>query len=112
MKAGSALTSRQLDCKAVEWQKGLGSMTRVEGEPTVRAKIAVLAAALALAGPAQAQFGPVPFPLIVVPPPPAQNYVIPKPRSIQPPRPVAQPPDSQTPHELQCHYQGQTRVCE
>jgi hypothetical protein len=80
------------------------------------ARIAGFAAGLTLVGsaivPAHAQFMPGPFPMIVVPPPPAQNYVIPKPRSSEPPRRTAQPPASATPHELQCHYQGQTRVCE
>jgi hypothetical protein len=91
-----------------------GSRIQAQGEPTVRAKIARFATALTLGGlataPAQAQFGPMPFPLIVVPPP-AQNMVVPRPRT-EPPKPAPEPRGSSTPHQLVCHYQGQTRVCE
>jgi hypothetical protein len=82
----------------------------------VRAKIAGFAAALTLAGaaiaPAHAQFVPGPFPVIVVPPPPAQNLVVPKRRSEAPKPTPEPPPDSSTPHELQCHYEGRTQVCQ
>lgn len=83
-------------------------------EPTVSARIAWLAPALTVCcsaiAPASAQFAPLPFPLIVVPPP-AQNIVVPKPRS-ETPRPAPEPPNPPAQREQQCRYQGQTRVCD
>jgi hypothetical protein len=78
----------------------------------MKARIVGLAAGLAFAlvgtVPAQAQFM-TNYPVIIVPPPPAQNLVIP--RSMQkqaPPKPLPANP----PPQVQCHFQGQTRVCE
>ena len=72
--------------------------------------IALAAGAVA---PADAQFF-ANYPVIIVPPP-AQNMAIPKPA----PRPAAKPAQPATaaapgnaPAQTQCHFQGQTRVCE
>jgi hypothetical protein len=70
-----------------------------------------LAIALAAGGPAQAQFMTGPYPVIVVPPPPAQNFVLPKPRPVQQPNAAVPPPDAPPPGQVQCHYEGRTRVC-
>jgi hypothetical protein len=86
------------------------------GKPTMKARIVGLAAGLAIAFgvnvPAQAQFM-TNYPVIIVPPPPAQNLVIP--RSMQkqaPPKPLPASPAPNAPPQVQCHFQGQTRVCE
>ncbi len=80
----------------------------------MKSKILGYAAGLALvvsASPeARAQFMSTPYPAIIVVPPPAQNYVVPRARQVQ--KPAVPPPDASAPRELQCHYQGQTRVCE
>ena len=70
-------------------------------------------AALA-AGPANGQFMSGTYPVIVVPPPPAQNMVMPKKPKPPPAQPAApQPPQAPTePPQLTCRWQGQTRVCE
>jgi hypothetical protein len=70
--------------------------------------------ALGLAAPAQAQFMSGAYPVITVPPPPAQSMVMParpKPRPA-PPVVAAPPPDASPPQQLHCQYHGQTRVCE
>lgn len=79
-------------------------------------KVFSLAAELALAvggnDPAQAQYMSSPYPVIVVPPPPAQNLVAPKspPKQAEPPKTSAPPPNSSPPDLGRC-YQGRTRVC-
>ncbi len=75
------------------------------------AAAAGLAIAFAASNPADAQFMGN-YPVIIVPPPPAQNLVLPKPA----PRPAkpstsAPPPEASAP-QVQCRYQGQTRVCQ
>ncbi len=70
--------------------------------------IAVAAGAI---GPADAQFFPN-YPVIIVPPP-AQNLVVPRPKPTPKPAqpaPAAPPPDASA--QSQCHFQGQTRVCQ
>jgi hypothetical protein len=98
------------------WRLNGGLRAAAQGEPIVRGKIGGLAAALAFAvaaaPPAEAQFMTGPYPVIVVPPPPAQNYVIPRPSPAQTPRPDAPPRDASGPPEIKCYYQGQTKVCE
>jgi len=85
----------------------------------IKAKAFCLAAGLALvlgatAPPAEAQFMSN-YPVIIVPPPPAQNLVLPP-----KPKPPAPKPDASaqspattpdTPAPGQCYYQGKTRVC-
>ena len=66
--------------------------------------------ALVATAPAHAQFFSN-YPVIVVPPPPAQNYVLPKPKPQAPKPAQAQPPDA-SPPQIQCQFHGQTRVCE
>ena len=80
----------------------------------MRAKAFGLAAGFALAlgsaAPADAQFF-ANYPVIIVPPP-AQNLVMPKPAP-KPAKPSASAPPSEAPApEVQCHYQGQTRICQ
>jgi hypothetical protein len=61
--------------------------------------------------PAQGQL--YPYPVIIVPPP-AQNLVVPKPKPVVPraqPAPASPPPDAPASGQIQCHFQGQTRVC-
>jgi hypothetical protein len=87
------------------------------GKPMITAKIYGLTACLALAAiwsntPAQAQFM-TNYPVIIVPPPPAQNMVMPRPKPAPraaPPVPAAPPSEAAAP-EIQCHLQGQTKVC-
>jgi hypothetical protein len=74
--------------------------------------LAGLALAYGVSGPAQAQFMSN-YPVIIVPPPPAQNLVLPPkpklaPRAAQPAPPSDAPAQAQGP----CHFQGQTKVCE
>ena len=80
----------------------------VEGKPTMKSWILCLGVGAAIAviasPPALAQFMTGNYPVIIVPPPPAQNLVVPKPKPIQPPK-----PDGLGPSQLHCHYQGQTR---
>ncbi len=80
-----------------------------------RALFATAWVALALgAAPACAQFMSGAYPVITVPPPPAQSMVMPaKPK----PRPATSAPDAppagaSAPQPLTCRYHGQTRVCE
>ncbi len=62
------------------------------GEPKMTSKIFALAAGLAFAvaanAPAKAQFMSSPYPVIIVPPPPAQNLILPRPapRQGEPPK--------------------------
>ncbi len=81
----------------------------------MKAKVFGLAAALALAAsaPADAQFMGGNYPVIIVPPPPAQNLVLPRPapKPATKPSTSAPPPEASAP-QIQCHYQGQTRVCQ
>jgi hypothetical protein len=65
----------------------------------VGAAIAVIASP-----PALAQFMTGNYPVVVVPPPPAQNLVVLKPKPVQ-----ARKPADSGPSQLHCHYQGQTR---
>ena len=66
-------------------------------------------AALAVAAnpPAQAQFMTGNYPVIIVPPP-AQNFVVPKPKPTPPPKTNDAPPPA--PDQSKC-YQGRARVC-
>ena len=87
------------------------------GEPIMKARIPGLAAGLALAvaatAPAQAQFMTGPYPVIIVPPPPAQNLVVPQaPRPAQQPKPAGSAAARQRRPGDQCSLPGQTRVCE
>ena len=72
---------------------------------------AAVALALGANAPASAQYMMAPnYPVIVVPPPPAQNLVAPKPPK---PAPKPNPPaEAQSPpsEQSQC-YSGRTRVC-
>ena len=74
-----------------------------------KASLAALAA-LAASTPASAQFM-TNYPVIVVPPPPAQNIVVPKPKPSQAPKPNPPAASSASP-EIKCRLQGQTRICE
>ncbi len=78
------------------------------------ARTHLAAATFAVAGlvvaPAKAQFMSGSFPVVVVPPPPAQQMVIQKPRP-QPAQPV-EPQRDTSPSQLNCRYQGKTRVCD
>ena len=81
-------------------------------KPRVFCAAAGLAFAVAASAPAEAQFM-TSYPAIIVVPPPAQNYVMPKPApKPTPAKPItsAPPPDTQAPNVSQC-YQGRTRVC-
>jgi hypothetical protein len=76
--------------------------------------LAALSLGFLAVAPARAQFLQSPYPTILaVPPPPAQNMVMPRTPKPQraPPAEAAPPPDT-PPHVLTCHYQGRTRVCE
>ncbi len=81
----------------------------------MKSRILVAAAGFALAvaanAPAKAQFMSSPYPVIIVPPPPAQNLVMPKyaPRQDQPAKP-ASPPEAPPPDLGKC-YQGRARLC-
>lgn len=79
----------------------------------MRARFALAGLALGFAAlsPAQAQFMS-PYPAVIIVPPPAQSFAMPKKPRPPPSPPAAAPPDPSAPHELTCHYQGQTRVCE
>jgi len=76
----------------------------------VFAAAAGLATALAASAPADAQFMGN-YPVIIVPPPPAQNLVLPKPapKPSQPSR-ANPPPEAPPPNQGNC-YQGRTKVC-
>ena len=94
------------------------SLTELGMANGLHARALLPAAGLALgalaAGPANAQFMSGTYPVIVVPPPPAQSIVIPrkpKPQSAQPVAPQP-PPAPAEPPQVTCRYQGQTRVCE
>jgi hypothetical protein len=85
----------------------------------IKARAFRLAASIALAigggaaGPAEAQFFSN-YPVIIVPPPPAQNLVLPpRPKPYAPkPDASAQSPDTPNPsNQGQCHFEGKTRVC-
>jgi putative effector of murein hydrolase LrgA (UPF0299 family) len=104
---------------SVEWRAGeAGTPPRrpTHKEPMIKAKAVRLAAGLALAlggaaAPAGAQFM---YPVIIVPPPPAQNLVLPpkpKPSAPKPDASVQSPDTPNTPAPVQCYYQGKTRVC-
>jgi hypothetical protein len=67
----------------------------------------------AAVAPAEAQFMSN-YPVIIVPPPPAQNLVLPpkpKPPAARPNAEAAPPDTPNTPASGQCYYQGKTRVC-
>jgi hypothetical protein len=58
--------------------------------------------------PADAQFMSS-YPVVIVVPPPAQNFVMPKPA----PKPsTSAPPSAASPPDLSQCYQGRTRVCQ
>ena len=81
----------------------------------VRAALAIVGFALGCApmAPAKAQFMSGSYPVIVVPPPPAQSMVMPRRQKLPAPAPAPQAPaNASEPRPLNCHYQGQTRVCE
>ncbi len=90
-------------------------MASAVGAETMKSKLLGVAAGLALAvagnAPAEAQFMSSPYPVIIVPPPPAQNLIMPKypSKPAQPARP-APPPDAPAPDLSKC-YQGRARVC-
>jgi len=69
--------------------------------------------AISASGPVQAQFMPN-YPVYIVPPPPAQNLVLPRPPKPHPkavqPAPAPPPPDAPVPDLSQC-YHGQQRTC-
>ena len=78
-------------------------------------RIAAAGLLIALAAvPARAQFvAPGGFPLIAIPPPPAQAIVVPR-KPKPEPAPAAQPKPASNPAaepQITCRYQGQTRVC-
>jgi len=81
----------------------------------MKAKVLGAAAGLALAvaanTPAEAQFMSTPYPVIIVPPPPAQSLVMPKPaaKPAQPAKP-APSPDTPAPDMGKC-YQGRAKLC-
>ena len=81
----------------------------------MKAKLLGAAAGLALliaaSAPAKAQFAAPSYPVIIVPPPPAQGLVMPKPPKPPPPKPNP-PADAQSPPSegSQC-YSGRTRTC-
>jgi hypothetical protein len=86
------------------------------GEPMTKAKTLSLAAGLALAvamnAPSEAQYMSSPYPVIIVPPPPAQYPIVPKPtrERARPPKSAAPPPDSSPPNRGNC-YHGRTNDC-
>ena len=69
--------------------------------------------ALAAASPAQAQFM-TNYPVIIVPPPPAENMIRPKADPRKPTRPAApsapSPPQESSPPQGSDIYQGRTRI--
>ena len=65
----------------------------------------------AVCAPAKAQFMSGTYPVIVVPPPPAQSMVMPKPPKVRQPQPIDLPADASETHPLTCRYQGQTKIC-
>ena len=79
----------------------------------LRGRLAVALLALGCAvGPAEAQFMTGAYPVIIVPPPPAQSLVMPK-RSTPPAPRAAQPtPDPAPPTQPACLPHGRTVVCE
>ncbi|MBV9290706.1 MAG: hypothetical protein JO288_23305 [Hyphomicrobiales bacterium] len=70
-----------------------------------------LALSLAASETAKAQFAAPAYPVLIVPPPPAQGLVMPKPPKPAPPKPNP-PADAQSPppEAGQC-YSGRTRTC-
>ncbi len=69
-----------------------------------------VALVFAAASAAQAQFmAPGGFPVIAIPPPPAQTIVIPRRPA---PDQVSQPSQPSGQPQIRCEYHGQTRVCE
>jgi hypothetical protein len=83
----------------------------------IKARAFRLAASIALAvgaaGPAEAQFFSN-YPVIIVPPPPAQNLVLPPKPKPPAPKPDASAQSPDTPNTSgpgQCYIQGRTRVC-
>jgi hypothetical protein len=83
----------------------------------IKARVFRLAAGLALAlgglaGPAEAQFM-TNYPVIIVPPPQAQNLVVPRssPTTNQLNRQYPPSPDSSATDTSQCTYQGRVKVC-
>jgi hypothetical protein len=73
---------------------------------------ACLVFAFAAGAPAEAQFM-TNYPVIIVPPPPAQNLIVPRPSPTTsqlnkqyPPSPDSSPTDAN-----QCTYQGRVKVC-
>ena len=79
-------------------------------------KIFALAAGLgfvvAANAPAKGQFMSSPYPVIIVPPPPAQNLILPRPapRQGEPPKTTVPPPDASPSDRGKC-YQGRTKIC-
>jgi hypothetical protein len=77
-----------------------------------RIQVAAVGFALAVAAnaPAKAQFMSSPYPVIIVPPPPAQNLIMPKyaPRQDQPAKPAS--PEAPPPDLGKC-YQGRAKLC-
>jgi hypothetical protein len=71
----------------------------------ITAGVALLAFGAPL--PACAQFN---YPMIIIPPP-AQNYALPKPAPKAPPPEKPKPADALTPGDVSQCYQGRTKVC-
>jgi hypothetical protein len=72
---------------------------------------ACVALALGAGTPAAAQFM-TNYPVIIVPPPPAQNLILPPKPAPKPAQAKPSAPDAtNAPAPIQCHYQGQTKVC-
>src|SRR5208283_3317081 len=116
-----ALAYRQMDVSGFEWRAGeAGTSPRRPVLRNLMVKASVLrlaAASLALAvaaAPAEAQFMSN-YPVINVPPPPAQNFVLPPKPKPPAPRPDASAQSPATtpnsPEPGQCSYQGRTKIC-
>jgi hypothetical protein len=71
---------------------------------------ACVAFALGAGTPAKAQFM-TNYPVIIVPPPPAQNLILPPKPASRPAQAKPTPDATNAPAPIQCHYQGQTKVC-
>ncbi len=75
-------------------------------------RAACVAFALGATAPAEAQFM-TNYPVIIVPPPPAQNMIVPRPSPTtgQSNRQFPPSPDSSPTDSSQCTYQGRLKVC-
>jgi hypothetical protein len=74
--------------------------------------LSIVAGLLLAAVPAQAQFM-TNYPVIIVPPPPAQNVVVPRPSPTTTQLDRQFPPSpNPSPDPRQCTYHGRVKVCE